>query len=273
MLHDAGVCPGDRVAVGYTGSLPAMNVAVCAACAALEVEPIIIASASSSQFGANFPNLLWIDMERVLHQRGLIPFRSRAISIGGYQDQGLQFTQEGHQLIRDAISRNAVEFLEVDSYRDSIDQRMAIYKSEAKGNPIRAYINVGGGTVSVGKAVGKQMYRPGLNLMPPPGATDIDSIMTRFADGGIPTIHLVEVRELARQFDLPQMLAAMPAVGEGGVYGRPKASRLFAGFALAAILLALRAIMLVDWGHTLSSRLRSWVGRPLADPRTPEWMV
>ena len=38
---------------------------------------------------------------------------------------------------------------------------MDLYTRSAEGKPIKAYINVGGGTVSVGKNIGKLMFRPG----------------------------------------------------------------------------------------------------------------
>lgn len=278
MMHDAGVQPGDQIAVGYTGSLPAINAAVCAACESMHVKPIVIASATSSQFGANFPDLLWIDMERILNQQGLIHFRSQAVSIGGYQDRGLQFSDEGLQLIHAAIDRSGLELLEPVDFTDSINQRMAIYERVAAGRPIKAYINIGGGTVSVGKALGKQMYRPGLNLQPPPGATDIDSVMTRFAKSGTPVIHMVEIRQLARQYDLPTELAAMPLAGEGDLFGQQRSSRVLAALVLVTILLSLRSIVLTDWSYRLAQRLRKWMG-PFAsqnappESREPEWMV
>ncbi|MBM4372681.1 MAG: poly-gamma-glutamate system protein, partial [Deltaproteobacteria bacterium] len=49
LLDRAGVEPGDHVAVGLSGSFPALNIAVLAALEALEVQPVIISSASASQ--------------------------------------------------------------------------------------------------------------------------------------------------------------------------------------------------------------------------------
>src|SRR5690606_6864318 len=75
MLHHAGVKKGDVVAVGMSGSFPAMNLHLCAAMETLGVKPVIIASAAGSQWGANHPDFLWLDMEQALHERGLISFR------------------------------------------------------------------------------------------------------------------------------------------------------------------------------------------------------
>ncbi len=137
MLHDAGVQPGDQIAVGYTGSLPALNVSVCAACAAMELKPVIIASASSSQFGANFPDLLWVDMERTLRERQLIQCRPVAVSIGGYQDRGTQFSDSERELIDAAIERSGIPRLHCEGYADSLEQRMAIYEAAARARRSR----------------------------------------------------------------------------------------------------------------------------------------
>ena len=85
MLMKAGVEEGDVVAVGCSGSFPALNICTYAALRTLKLRPVVISSVSASQFGANDPQLLWIDMERILneHDRDKFPFRSIAASPGG----------------------------------------------------------------------------------------------------------------------------------------------------------------------------------------------
>ena len=76
MLLQARVGPGDLVAVGMTGSLPGLNLAVLAACRALGAEPIVITSLGASMFGATDPELTWLDMERVVADKGVWASRS-----------------------------------------------------------------------------------------------------------------------------------------------------------------------------------------------------
>ena len=73
MLKEAGVQEGDVVAVGMSGSFPALNICTYAACETLKVKPLVISSASASQWGANVPALLWPDMERLLRERPKVP--------------------------------------------------------------------------------------------------------------------------------------------------------------------------------------------------------
>lgn len=273
MLGQAGVRPGDHVAIGCSGSFPALNIAACAACEAMQVEPIIIASAAASQYGANYPDLLWIDMERILNEKGLIHFRSKAASFGGYEDRALGMTDEGRKLVAEAIARNGLDTLDSESFSAAIDQRMEIYHEQSAGRPIMAYINIGGGTISVGRALGKKMYNPGLNIEPPPGATAIDSVMTRFAKAGTPLIHLVQIRDIAKHFELSSAPTITPGIGEGTMYGDRQPSRLLAILVLGAILYSLRMVVLTDWGHRLATRLRALSGLPVNENREPEWMV
>src|SRR5215208_6306034 len=70
MLKEAGVQEGDVVAIGMSGSFPALNICTYAACETLKLKPLVISSASASQWGANVPALLWPDMELLLRKKG-----------------------------------------------------------------------------------------------------------------------------------------------------------------------------------------------------------
>lgn len=251
MLKRAGVKPGDAVAVGYTGSFPAMNTSLLAALKTLDLRPVIIASAGASQFGANDPEFFWIDMERHLFEQKLNPYRSVACSIGGYEDLGLGMTEEARQLVLEGIERNNLALIQADEFAGAIEERMKIYQANNPGMPYKAYINVGGGTISVGRSLGKKLYSPGLNLTASAKAMRIDSVMSRFMREGVPVIHLVNVDELAVKYDLPLAPQTMPMVGEGNIYVNEQYNRWLAGGVLLAILLSLRAVILTDIGARL----------------------
>ncbi len=218
MLKRADVGEGDVVALGVSGSFPALNVCTYAALEVLKAKPIVIASAAASQFGANVPDLLWIDMERVLQDQGVMNIRSVAASIGGYEDRGLGMSEEGLALIQKAIARNGLLQLEAEEFEDCIEERMQIYKDYAKGKPIKAYINVGGGTVSVGRSLGKKMFHPGLNRRTPDKLRLVDGVMPRFIAEGVPVIHMVQVAELAERYGMQISPPTMPQVGEATVF-------------------------------------------------------
>ncbi|MCA9072790.1 MAG: poly-gamma-glutamate system protein, partial [Planctomycetaceae bacterium] len=267
MLKRAGVGKGDLVAVGCSGSFPALNTSVYAALETLGAKPVIIASAGASQFGANFPEYLWIDMERELHEAELISFRAKACSIGGYEDLGLGMSPEAKEKITQAITeRNQLTMLkpQTDSetigqqrFQEAIDQRMNVYEAEAAGKSYKAYINVGGGTISVGRSVGKKLFDPGLNLRVRQAALQVDSVMSRFMRDGVPVINLVQVDELAVNYELPlaptepRMSAEGNLILEGNVFTKLQYRRWLAVVLLIGLLISLRALVLTDLGFRL----------------------
>ncbi len=251
MLLEAGVQKGDLVAVGCSGSFPALNLAVYAAMEEMEVNPIIISSAGASQFGANFPELLWIDMEAKLYDAGLIKHRSVACSVGGQEDAGLNLPAEGQKIVEEAIARNNLKKIDTDDFMESIDTRMKIYDQHSRGNEYKCYINIGGGTVSVGRSVGKKLYHPGLNKSPSTRALAVDSVMSRFARRGTPIIHLVQIEQLAQEYGLEAPQGPEPAIGQGIVFLQDERNRWLAFGVLIVLLISLRALVLTDLGFRL----------------------
>ena len=250
MLYRAGVREGDLVAVGMSGSFPALNIAVMAALEAMKLVPITISSAGSSQWGANHPALTWPEMERILVGEGIASTRSVAVSLGGVDDRAVGLSPRGKGMLEDAIADAGHVLLESKSYADSLDQRMALYREHAGEREIRAYVNVGGGTTSVGTRLGKQMFKPGLNRSPPRGPT-VDSVMSRFAARGVPVIHLTKVESLAASYGLPLQPATMPAVGDGSMFVRDAHNRWLAAVLLAVLVLAAVGLLRFDLGHRL----------------------
>lgn len=249
-LKRAGVQRGDTVAVAFSGSFPALNICVSAAMDAMGLRPIIISSASGSQWGANDPEFLWPDMERLLHERGSLGHRSVAASLGGQDDVGRGLSKEGVRALEQAIERNGLPRIASTGPEDSIDRRMAVYRERAGNAPVRAFINVGGGTVSVGGPAGKRSFKAGLNLHRPPGDLP-DSVMARFSGEGVPVIHLVRIEQLAQEYGLPRQPQTRPAPGEGGVYCEEQYNRLLAGGVLIVILAGLYLFVRSALGHRL----------------------
>jgi len=264
LLRQAGVEEGDTVAVSLSGSFPAINVCVCAALEALKLRPVLISSASASSWGANNSRFLWLDMERTLYDRKLMGFRSVASSVGGVEDRGMGMPDEGIQRIRNAVQRNGLPFIDPLDFNDSIQQRMALYRANAGDAAIRAYINVGGGTTSVGTKIGKQLFRPGLNRRLPTGGPPVDSVMTRMIEEGVPVIHLVQVEKLAKRYGLPIQPARPPIVGEGEVFYSQEYNPLLATGVLLAILGAVALFVRSDWGFRILFARRR--GRPSKHP-------
>lgn len=267
-LEQIRVKPGDVVAIGLSGSFPALNIATMAAVETLRLRALTISSAGASQWGANIPQLTWPDMERVLVQKGILHHRSIAASLGGIEDRGLGLSKAGRRLLMESIERNGLPLIDSPSYEESLKRRMDIYRDRAGDADIRAYINVGGGTTSVGTHIGRDLFSPGLNLNPPRGGPQIDSVMSRFAQRGIPVIHLSKINRLAERYGLATTPHTIPPVGEGSVFWRLSYSVYLAGLGLLVVVGMLVAFLRLDLAHRLLSS-----GARSNEPGRPEPMV
>jgi len=248
LLRRAGVERGDLIAVGVSGSFPALNLAAVAAADVLELEVVSISSAGASSWGANIPGLSWLDMETILWKAEIISQRSVAASLGGARDRALGVSAAGKRRLREAIERNGQTFLETNSEESSIETRMDTYARHAGGRRFAAYVNAGGSLVSIGPKSAKRLYRPGLNLKPHPRGTGIDSVMMRFLTDGVPVINLSKVVPLAERFGLPVEPVELPPVGEGTVFEKREHSRPLVAGLLVFLLLALYGLLKLGLG-------------------------
>jgi len=271
-LKELRIKSGDVVAVGVSGSFPAMNIAVYSALHELGVEPIIISSTAASQWGANDPNFTWLDMEAVLRKNEVFPYKSVAASLGGVGDDAIGLTKRGRVMLERAIERNKIPLLaDVDAEeeppdaadeeveqpalslalvdQDRVRERMRVYYEMAGDRVIKAYVNVGGGTVSVGTKVGKRKFVPGVNARPPKGIEDMPpSVLGAFLETGVPGIHVTRIIDLAEEYGLEIAPRVTPEVGTGDVFQKRQPNRWLAGIVLALILLSLFVIARAPWG-------------------------
>ncbi|WP_166830782.1 poly-gamma-glutamate system protein [Thalassoroseus pseudoceratinae] len=249
MLSQAGVKSGDVVAVGLSGSFPAMNISTCAALETMKCKPILVASAAGSQWGANLPDLMWVNMEKRLHDEGLMSFRSKAVSLGGLDDQAADMTEEGVAAVREAIDRSGVPFLETHGYTDSLKKRLRLYQKHAGEEPIMAYINIGGGTVSVGTSASKNLFRAGVNTHLPSEMLPKDSVMSFFLNHDTPVIHLSHIETLATRYGLPLQPQVTPDPA-GEVIEAPRSYNVWiAAGSLLLIFTAMYGQVVFQWSR------------------------
>ena len=245
LLKEAGLKDGDPLAVSFSGSFPALNIAACSAMATLRLKPVIISSASSSQWGANNPDFLWIDMEHFLNSKDMFPFRSVAASMGGKHDRAAELTEKGREQIVQAVNRNRLTLIKSATIHEDIDHRMAIYFSKVRP---KVYLNVGGGRAAAGIRPLKRLLKPGLLSADLPAGERTDSVIRRFLKDGIPVIHLGDVKELARHYRLPIGPTTMPKIGEGSIYYQRSYNLWLVGAILLVIILCLYVFARSDWG-------------------------
>ena len=142
-FRQAGLKPGDPVAVAVSGSFPGMNICLFAAMETMDLRPVVITSVGASNWGANSPDFTWLDMETLFFEKGIFHTRSQAATFGGGNDMGRGLSPAGRQLLHDSIIRNDVPFIESKNIEDAISQRMTFYEGESRGRPYSLYVNVG----------------------------------------------------------------------------------------------------------------------------------
>lgn len=133
---------------------------------------------------------------------------------------------------------------------------MQLYYSLAAGLPIKAYINVGGGTISVGRKIGKRMFASGLNKKAPPGAHSVDAVMARFIVNGVPVIHMSGIKNLAHEFGFEVQPKRIPDVGVGDVFAAEAYNQWLIVSVLALILLSLYLLTRSDLIIRLATKKR-----------------
>ena len=224
MFREAGLRSGQKVAVAVSGSFPGINLAVYSACKVLDLDPVVLASVSSSWYGANDPDFTWLDMERVLSEGGLFTFRSVSASIGGADDRGRSLPPEGRALIRQSIQRNGVGYLNPSSVESSVQARIELYMNEIRDTPggYGAYVNVGGGVASLGHVENGVLIPLGVIRHLRDMNYPARGVIHFYSDNGVPVINFKyrnkKFESLLRKYGLPWRPAEVPEIGEGRIF-------------------------------------------------------
>lgn len=236
MCIKAGLKRGDIVAIGGSGSFPSLILATLSAAKALDLKPITICALGSSMWGANIPELTWLDMEKILYQQGLLNYKTVASSIGAGEDTGEGLTEEGKNLILSAIKRYQILLIKEITLEESIQKRLKIYFENAKEDKIKLFVNIGGASANFGECIEALKIPPGLNKNLKICHNLNRGIIYEMAEKGIPIIHLLDIRNLALKNGLPLDPIPLPEIGKGDIYFQTKYSRILIIVTLGIII-------------------------------------
>ena len=222
LLNQAGLQSGDTIAVMLTGSMPGANMATLIACDAMNIHPVVITSIGASQWGANDPDMTWLDMEKLLFENRFISERSIAASIGGRNDQGRLLSPKGRELIRNNIAKHDLPIITGKSLKDNIQRRMNHFSNVN----YKTVVNVGGGVASLGTSFNLKLLPPGVVYR-----NDIESIsrkggiegtVVKFVKKNIPLIHVLNIQKLTESLGMPFAPIPIPEIGSGSLYAIQK---------------------------------------------------
>jgi poly-gamma-glutamate system protein len=258
----AGLKPGDPIAVSLTGSFPALNVALLCAAEELQLKPVVITSVGASMWGANDPAFTWLDMERLLNEKALLSTRSTAASLGGSNDRGRGLSPKGRSLLRAAVERNGVAMINEPTLEEAVKRRVVWYDSLAAPGKVRAFVNVGGGSASIGNQSGADMLRPGFSRTLPKYNFTQRGVLHVYAHRGTPFIHILNIESIARTYGLPQVPERMPPVGQGRIYYEE-------AYDLRVAAPALVIYLVLCFGILRARQKAAKAAREIADPVIP----
>lgn len=224
MFNELKLQPGDRIAVNFSGSFPALNIATMCAIEKMNLEPIIISSIGSSTHGANDPELSYLDIENYLYNEGLLTNKSAYFSIGGMYDIGKEMNPAIRDKIVERIKGYGYNLLYDDDLIHNINSRYEIYNSV---DYIKCFVNVGGNDASFGDS-NVMVYVDGGIITELPKKDNSTGLIQLFLRDNIPAIHILNIKSLAIKYGLPVDPFPLPSVGEGGIYYTYKHNKILA---------------------------------------------
>jgi len=221
-FKEANLKKGDVIAIGASGSFPALIVATLSAARVLELESLLIYSVGSSEYGANIPRFTFVEMLDSLNKKNILSYPLLAVSMGGYLDQAQgMFYPDSQDTIKKIVQSSGTLVIDADSIEENILQRMQLYRAASNEKPIKAFVNIGGATPNYGNTNASITYPNGLVINGPKIPDHPErGLIFEYQNLGIPIIHLLNIRDLAIKNGLPIDPTPLPEIGEGGVYWR-----------------------------------------------------
>jgi poly-gamma-glutamate system protein len=239
LMYQLNLQRNDTVAVLMTGSMPGANIAVLTACKALGLFPITISSLGASQWGANQVDFTWLDMEKILFDKGFISSTSIAASIGGRNDMGRLLSPQGRSIILENINRHNIPVIKKKRLAENINERMDYFKKYQSIDSYKAVINVGGGVASLGTSFNLKLLPPGvvnrssINTIGNPGG--IEGVFSKFINSNVLGLHVLNIRPLIEQFKMPFAPIPLPEIGTGSLYAIERYNLWVASFCLLIV--------------------------------------
>jgi poly-gamma-glutamate system protein len=200
LLDEAGVAPGDTIAVATSGSFPALLVASLAAAKAMRLYPVVVISLGASSYGATNERFNLLHLYTLLVRERVFDALPDAVSLGGRHDVGDGLDPELAAQLTQQIAASGVRSIRESDLRANVAERMHVYEGPDRHRRIAAFVNAGGSDVVLGTSALVLDVTPGLNtrVTLPPEAER--GVLFEMAAEGVPVIHLLNVRGLERRY-------------------------------------------------------------------------
>lgn len=238
---------GDHIAVGITGSNPAVNLALYAAISAMDLQPSIITAVSSASYGANREDFTWLDIEAILKKHKLIDFGTSYASFGGKEDLAIGLSDNGIQRLSEAMVRNSTPMLVGATLEENVSLREGAYRELIpKGKRYRLFVNIGGGLANVGSEPNAKLIPEGINKKLAEKPFEKEGIMMVMARQNVPVLHIRRIQRWAKKYDVASTQEMIPIPGQGPAFSKRKHNVTVATIALAILLAAIIIVIIFD---------------------------
>ena len=204
LFEEVGAQEGDAVAVGASGSFPALLVATLAAARSLGLRPLVAASVGASQWGANAEDYNMIDLLGWLKSSHVSGFDVIGLTLGGEGDRGSGFDPELRDDLAQKIKDAGFPFWTSPTIRGSVRERAERFDAALGARRLACYVNIGGNVANMGVGLDVLALRPGITSPDWRNVPRKDwGVLHEMAARGIPTIHLLYMKGLVTRYALP----------------------------------------------------------------------
>ena len=189
---DAGLAPGDSVAIYASGSFPGLLLNALAAAESMQLDPLLIVSLGASTWGANHPETPWPVLASRLRKGGYVSSRADFYTLGGEAETGGGLAPEGVSLLQASARSAGVEILEAGGLAEMVSLKTDLLKK----HHARFLVSIGGSHANLGDDPGVLGLAPGLHH---PGRSEPagNGVIGAALAGGIPVLHMLNLRDLS----------------------------------------------------------------------------
>ena len=205
---EAGLDSSSTIGLTMSGSFPSLGIAALAAAQTLGADVVVFSSLGASTYGANQPNMTWLDMESELREHGGLRTRSEIVTLGGENDNGGGMFEDGAAMLHAAADRNGVTLYEPSALDKSILRKTATLMDRK----IDLLVNIGGNQASLGRCSHASTIPTGLHEHWHGCADEERGIITRLAEFGIPFVHVLNIKDIAGRYGMP--ISPGPTIAE-----------------------------------------------------------
>lgn len=228
-FDELGLVEGDPIAIYSSASFPGLLFSALVAAEARGLDVLLAVSLGSSMWGANRPEFPWPAMAKILRHGGYVRTDTEFYTPGGGGEVGRGFSREVMESFEALASDEGVPLVVAENLRDAV-----AYKTAAmmKKNP-KLLISVGGSNANMGDSEIASDIPCGLIMPESANMDDMgDGVIAEALRGGIPVLHMLNVKKLALDGGIPWDPAAF-------VKARTASRKLPAFLGLAAFALVM----------------------------------